>query len=244
MVYVCNMQCHFVLCRNLNNLLARALASRTIAHRKAFYDKITINMKYKHIIFPAIVFAVISLVACQNKEGLSKKASGTWQSVPEHIVNTDSFSVDLIKSYEFAPLEDANGTLVVSAMLSIEKYMPESDSIISPLTINAAAVASVTGTYEAISYDKIILKPDASTFNLSVDTAAVSYDYDVLDNNAAPSLMNLKSEWVKQFQAYLTPIVKANLMCNDTLTEIKITDTLMHCKDGDTDLTLRLQTPQ
>lgn len=69
-------------------------------------------MKNKHIIFPAVVFAVIALVSCENKEGLSKKINGTWQSVPEHIVNTDSISVDIIKSYEFAPSQDAEGTLI------------------------------------------------------------------------------------------------------------------------------------
>lgn len=201
-------------------------------------------MKYKHIIFPAIIFALIAIVSCQNKEGLAKKASGTWQSVPEHIVDTDSFSVNLIKSYEFAPLQDAEGTLIISAMLSIEKYMPETDSIVSPLTINAAAVASVTGSYEAVSFDKIILKPEASTFTLSVDTAAVSYDYDVLDENAAPSLEHLKPAWVEEFRAYLYPIVKANFMRCDTLSKVKISDTMMHCNDGVTDLTLRLQTPQ
>lgn len=201
-------------------------------------------MKYKHIIFPAIIFAVIAIVSCQNKEGLAKKVSGTWQSVPEHIVDTDSFSVDMIKSFEFAPLQDAEGTLIISAMLSIEKYMPESDSIVSPLTVNAAAIASVTGTYEAVSFDKIILKPEASTFTLSVDTTAVSYDYDVLDENAAPSLEHLKPAWVKEFQSYLLPIVKENFLRCDTLSKIKLKDALMHCNDGKTDLTLRLQTPQ
>lgn len=201
-------------------------------------------MKYKHIIFPAIAFAVIAIVSCRNKEGLAKEVNGTWQSVPEHIANTDSISVDLIKSYEFAPLQDAQGTLVISAMMSIERYMPESDSIISPLTVNAAAVASVTGTYEAVSFDKIILKPDASTFTLSIDTAAISYNYDVLDNNAAPSLQHLKPAWINYLTTYLKPIVKGNLLKCDTLAKVKVDGTMMHCHDGETDLTLRLQTPQ
>ncbi len=202
------------------------------------------NMKNKHIIFPAVVFAVIALVSCENKEGLSKKIKGTWQSVPEHIVNTDSISVDIIKSYEFAPAQDAEGTLIISAMLSIEKYMPANDSIISPLTLNSAAVASVTGKYEAIAYDKIVLRPDDSTFSLSVDSAAVSYDYDVLDENAAPDLTRLKPQWATEFRKYLTPILKKNLLQCDTLTKVKINNTLMDCHDGKTDITLRLQSPQ
>lgn len=201
-------------------------------------------MKNKHIIIPAAIFATIAIMSCQNKEGLAKKINGTWQSVPEHIVDTDSMSVDIIKSFEFSPSQEAEGTLIVSAMLSIEKYMPESDSIISPLTINAAAVASVTGTYEATAYDKIILKPDESTFSLSIDSAAVSYNYNALDNNATPSLIDLKPQFAEYFRKYLTPIVKKNFMRCDTLTKVKLTDTLMHCHDGKEDLTLRLQTPQ
>jgi len=202
------------------------------------------TMKYKHIIFPAVVFAAIALISCQNKEGLAEKVGGTWQSLPEHIVNTDSISVNLIKSFEFAPLQDAEGTLVVSAMMSVEKYMPQSDSIISPLTVNAAGVASVTGKYEAISYDKLVLRPDASTFSIYMDTAAVSYSYNILENNAAPSLETLKPAIAKEFMTYLTPIVKANFLKCDTITRIKLKDTLMHCHDGEADLTLRLQTPQ
>lgn len=201
-------------------------------------------MKYKHIIFPAVAFAIIALVSCQNREGLAEQVDGTWQSVPEHIVNTDSISVNFIKSFEYAPLQDAEGTLVISAMMSIEKYMPENDSIITPLTVNAAAVASVTGKYEAISYDKLVLQPDASTFSIYVDSAAVSYNYNVLDGNAAPVSETLKPQLAKNLMAYLTPIVKANLLKSDTLTKVKLTDTLMHCRDGETDLTLRLQTPQ
>lgn len=201
-------------------------------------------MKYKHIIFPAIAFAVIALVSCQNKEGLAEKVDGTWQSVPEHIADTDSISVNMIKSFEFAPLHEAEGTLVVSAMISIEKYMPQSDSLISPLTVNAAAVASITGKYKAISYDKIVLEPNASTFSIYIDSAAVSYNYNVLNGNAAPALQQLKPRYANEFMAYLLPIVKANFLKTDTLTKVKLTDTLMHCQDGETDLTLRLQTPQ
>lgn len=201
-------------------------------------------MKNKHILFPAIVFAAIAAISCQNKEGLAKKVNGTWQSVPEHVVDTDSISVNLIKSFEFAPAQDAEGTLIISAMLSIEKYMPESDSIISPLTINAAAVASVTGTYKAVSYDKIILQPDFSTYTLSVDSAAVSYNYNVLDNNAAPDLIALKPRWAEDFRQYLTPVVKNNFEQCDTLSNVKLTDTRMYCHYGKEDLMLRLQTPQ
>lgn len=201
-------------------------------------------MKNKHIIIPAAVFAVIAIVSCQNKEGLAKKINGTWQSSPEHIVNTDSLSVSMIKSFEFAPAQEAEGTLIISAMLSIEKYMPANDSIVTPLTVNAAAIASVTGKYEAISYDKLVLEPDDATFSLSIDSAAVSYDYNVLENNASPTLTNLRPRMAEYFRAYLTPIVKANFMQCDTLSKIKLTDTLMDCLDGNGDMSLRLQTPQ
>lgn len=201
-------------------------------------------MKYKHIIFPSILFATVALVSCENKEGLAKKVDGTWQSVPEDIVDTDSIKVSLIKSMEFAPAEEANGTLVVSAMLSVEKYMPQTDSIVSPLTVSAAAVASVTGKYEAISYDKIVLEPDQLTFSFAVDSAAVSYDYDVLTQNATPESINLTPQVVAELNRYLTPIVKANLVKRDTLTNVKLSDLRMQCRSGNEELTLRLQTPQ
>ncbi|MDE6317590.1 MAG: hypothetical protein K2L73_04240 [Muribaculaceae bacterium] len=201
-------------------------------------------MKYKHIIFPAILFAAVALVSCENKEGLAKKVGGTWQSVPEDIVDTDSINVSLIRSLEFAPLQDAEGTLVVSAMISVEKYMPQTDSIVSPITVNAAAVASVTGRYEAISYDKIVLEPDASTFSFSVDSAAVSYNYDVLTQNATPEAINLTPQLIEGFNKYLTPVIKASLAKRDTLTNVKLTRTLMDCRIGNEKLTLRLQTPQ
>lgn len=201
-------------------------------------------MKYKHIILPSILFAAIALVSCENKEGLAKKVSGTWQSVPEDIADTDSISASLIKSLEFAPVQDAEGTLVISAMISMEKYMPQTDSIVSPLTVNAAAVASVTGKYEAISYDKIVLEPDASTFSFAVDSAAVSYNYDVLTQNATPETATLTPQLIADFHRYLTPLVKASIVKRDTLTSVKLTDTLMECKLGNEKLTFRLQTPQ
>lgn len=201
-------------------------------------------MKNKHIILPAIAFSIIALVSCENKEGLTKKVAGTWQSVPEEVVNTDSINVSMIKSIEFAPEQEAEGTLVVSAMISIEKYMKGNDSIVTPLTINAAAVASVTGKYEAISYDKIVLQPDPTTLSFSVDSAAVKYNYDILTADAIPVTSTLTPTLIDEFQRYLTPIVKENLSRRDTLTNVKVKNSLMEIHTGGEKLTLRLQSPQ
>lgn len=202
-------------------------------------------MKGKFLLFTATAMAVVAMVSsCENKETLARDVNGTWQSVPEHIVNSDSISVDLIKSLEFSEAQGAEGTLIISAMIAIEEYMPASDSIVAPLTINGAAVASVEGDFEAISYDKIILKPNASTFSLHIDSAAVSYNYNVITGNAAPYLTGLKPLKAAYFQQYLEPIVKKNFMKCDTLTGIKLSDTMMRCRAENEELTLRLVTPQ
>lgn len=202
-------------------------------------------MKNKHIIIPSIFFAVIAIVSCQSKESLSKDIAGTWQSTPEQIIDNDSISVDLIKSYEFMPVAGTDeGSLIISGMLSIQRYMPQSDSIIAPLTINAAASASVTGKYQALSYDKILLIPDISAFELSIDPSVVSYDFDAITNSAAPDLSAMKPAWTMELVKYLTPAVRGNFMAVDTLTDVKAKDTLLHLNDGTQPLTLRLQTPQ
>lgn len=201
-------------------------------------------MKHKFLIFTAAILAIATIESCQNPETLARDVNGTWQSVPEHIVNTDSISVDLIKALEFSQEQGPEGTMIISAMIAIKEYMPESDSIVSPLTINGAAVASVTGTYKAISYDKIILQPDARTFSLHIDSAAVSYNYNVLTDNATPYLTGLKPAKATYYQEYIEPIVKANFMECDTLTDIKLSKTVMGCRSGKDELTLRLVNPQ
>lgn len=203
------------------------------------------TMKGKIFFMTATAMAVVAMVtSCENKETLARDVNGTWQSVPEHIVNTDSISVDLIKSFEFSDAQGAEGSLIISALIAIEEYMPESDSIVAPLTVNGAAIASIEGDFEAISYDKIILKPDVSTFSLHIDSAAVSYNYNVLTENATPELTGLKPLKATYFREYLEPVVKKNFMRCDTLTDIKLTKTLMNCRAEQEDLTLRLVTPQ
>lgn len=199
------------------------------------------EMKCQHVIVAASLCLAATFAGCQNREGLAKNVTGTWQSSPEIVVANDSADVSLIKSYEFVPEKDAEGALVVSAMLSIEKYMPGNGVAPRPFTVSAVALASVTGTYEAVSYDKIILHPEASTFAFSVDSAAVRCH---AAGMAVDSLAGFRQQIAEALQADFLQAVKSSFTRNDTLTQVAMSDTMISCHIGADEKTLRLQSPR
>lgn len=201
-------------------------------------------MKYKNLFIPTAILAAVSFTACQTKEKLAQKVEGSWSGIPERVDVSDAVSADVTKTFEFLPdsNDKADGTVIVTAMVSITKALPQSDSIVAPLTLTGAGIASMTGTYEAFSFDKIALKLNPSTFQLSIDPEAVNYQYDALTGEGAPDLSQLTPVWSETLRTELTPVVKANFAAMDTLVDVKVKDGMFHCRDlRGTDLTLHIQ---
>lgn len=179
------------------------------------------------------------MAACGSRGKLARNIEGSWSSVPERIEIAGFYSTQLTKTFEFMPRSDNGGDVVVSAAISSSKAMPSSDSIIAPVSVNAAASAYVTGTYSVSAHNRIHLALEPSTFRLTVDPDAVDFDYNALTTEEKPDLEALAPQWLKELTAKLTPAVEASMMGTASISDIKMTGNMMHCHMGAIDVTLR-----
>lgn len=188
----------------------------------------------KKTILPFMLFAAAAVTACGSKEKLAAEVEGTWTSTPQRIEVTSQYYADVVKVYEFMP----DGQAVISAMISTEKALPDTDTIVEPVSLNAAATATMTGTYTAVSDDEIRITLDPKSLKVNVDPKAVSFMYDGLTTQEAPEVTALSASYAKQLTDELTPVMSADFFGAATLGDIKVKDSDMTCRVDGSKITL------
>ncbi len=197
----------------------------------------------KHLAIISLLLAVFSLVGCRSKSRLTSDIAGSWSSVPEIVRNDDTISVRMIKVFNFQPATDDSGILFISAMISFEAPVPASPQmhIITPLSVNGAAMASIQGTFKTLSGDKILLSLDPATYDFHLDPDAVDYNYDMITAQATPYVGDLHAALASRFEQQIAPLIRDNILSVKQLTSIKIKDTLMQADLNGLTITLRRQ---
>ena len=186
--------------------------------------------------------AVLTLSSCTGKEKLAREVKGTWSSAPEQIQNTGASQTTMVRVIDFAPAADsAEGTLTMTALITVDNVLPSSDKIDTPLTITASGAATVNGVYQAKDDDDIIINLDYSTLQVSIDPQAVQLNYNILTDNDTsaletlrPGAMQLATKQIEQ----CARIVFANI---NEIEDIRIHNDLMSCEMGHKDLSFRRQ---
>lgn len=178
-----------------------------------------------------MLLAAAAITSCGSKEKLADEVQGTWTSVPQKIEVTSQYEADVVKVYELLP----DGQAIMSAMISTEKALPDTDEMIEPVSLNAAATATMSGTYAAVSDSEIRITLDPKSLRVTVDPKAINFMYDGLTTQEAPELTTLSATYAKQLTDELTPVISADFFGSATFTDIKLNDNTMTCQiDGST----------
>ncbi len=178
----------------------------------------------KKIILPFLVIALAAVVvACGSKSKLLSEISGSWTATPERISVAGQYEANTITTYEFLP----DGEAIISAMVSVDKAMPTSDDVVAPVSLNASATVSVSGTYEVVSDDEIRISPNMSTLSVNVDPSAVAVEYDKLSTGEQPDMVTITRDYAKKINSELTTEMQSYLPQISNLSSIKIDGAMM-----------------
>lgn len=192
----------------------------------------------------AVVAIILSLTSCETKETLTSDIDGVWIASPEVIISNDSLSVQLVKTFEFIPQEGENissGSVNVGAMLAIQRYMPLSDSIVAPITVNAVATASAEGEFEAISFDKLILTTNRTSFTFDIDSENIKYSIGKPSEIEHSDLSAYSVNWAEDLARLISPTLRTEIVSTDTLTAVKVKDSILECQLRNNEIVMRLQ---
>lgn len=190
------------------------------------------------IALAAIVAA--SLTSCNQKAALANKIEGTWTGTPERIADASAAYSTLVKTFEFNVSDSGeSGTLVITALIDVENTIPGTSANVQPLAVSAAATATVTGQWEAVDDDEVIVTIDPSTLTINLDPSAVLLNYNTVDDTSSSDLTQLKPQAAAIVGRQVNAAVSSNIMGITKIDDIKVTKNILECEIGKADVTLR-----
>lgn len=162
-------------------------------------------MKKAFYIFAAAALT-LGIQSCENAASLARDLDGTWAGVPERLFETDASSGTVIETFTFAPADSVTdgGTVSISALTSVSGAVSGVVGITEPVSVTASGVASVNGSWKAISADRVELALDLGSMTVKVDPDAVVMNADILSDGPAPATMaQLKPQLAESIAAQL-----------------------------------------
>ncbi len=197
-----------------------------------------------YAILAIALMGAAALSGCDSKSKLAKEIQGEWTSAPELLVNTGATRASLVRVAEFDRAADAaEGTVKMTALITVENTIPANDSIVTPLTITASGTAAISGFYTVKDDDELKLNLDASTLSIAVDPEAVKLDYDIIDGRSGSSLEQLRPGALRLARQQINRAAQDVFFNLDEIDDIRIDNNLMSCEIGHKDLTFRRAVP-
>ncbi len=191
----------------------------------------------------AVAGMLTLMTACDTKAKLAESVQGKWTGNPEKMLDTGAASASMVRTLEFTKgAADTEGSVTMTAMITVENTMQSNDSIVTPLQITASGVATITGVYQAKDDDELTISLDATSMNVNVDPDAVKLNYNIATATSAPLVEKLKPGAAILATQQINRAAQ-NAFSNITeIDDIKIEGSIMHCEINHTDLTFTKST--
>ena len=131
------------------------------------------------------------LTGCDSRAKLAESVQGEWTGNPEMLLDTGAATASLVRMLEFtAGTTDTEGTVTMTALITVENTMQLNDSLVSPLQITSSGNATITGVYQAKDDDDLTISLDVTSMSVNVDPDGVQLNYNVVDGQSSPSVEN------------------------------------------------------
>ena len=191
----------------------------------------------------AVAGMLTLMTACDTKAKLAESVQGKWTGNPEKMLDTGAASASMVRTLEFTKgAADTEGSVTMTAMITVENTMQSNDSIVTPLQITASGVATITGVYQAKDDDELTISLDATSMNVNVDPDAVKLNYNIAAATSAPLVEKLKPGAAILATQQINRAAQ-NAFSNITeIDDIKIEGSIMRCEINHTDLTFTKST--
>ena len=191
----------------------------------------------------AVAGMLTLMTACDTKAKLAESVQGKWTGNPEKMLDTGAASASMVRTLEFPKgAADTEGSVTMTAMITVENTMQSNDSIVTPLQITASGVATITGVYQAKDDDELTISLDATSMNVNVDPDAVKLNYNIATATSAPLVEKLKPGAAILATQQINRAAQ-NAFSNITeIDDIKIEGSIMRCEINHTDLTFTKST--
>jgi lipoprotein len=181
--------------------------------------------------------AAMALTSCNSRAKLAQSLQGQWSGNPEKVLDTGAATASAVRVLNFTQgSADTEGTITISALITVENTMPFNDSIQTPLTISASGTASVTGIYQVKDHDEIIVSLDASSFTTDVDPEGVQLNYNILTQNSGSTTDRLRPAALILARQQITRAAQSLITNISEIDDIHVDGNIMKCEIGHRDI--------
>ncbi len=199
----------------------------------------------KLLILMAAAVAGFGFQSCDNASSLSKDLEGAWAGTPERLFESDASTGTIIETFTFVPVDSIKdgGNVTVTSLMSVTGAVSGAEGITQPVSVTASGSATISGTYRALSADRVELTLDENSLNVNVDPDAVVINADALTGGSAPAnVATLKPGLAQSITSQFGAAVRQRYPSSETLRSLSIKDaTTLKFKIDKTSYTLTRQ---
>lgn len=187
---------------------------------------------------------VSALTSCNSRAKLAESVQGQWTSNPERVLDTGAAMATVVRIMEFTEgATSTEGSVTMSALITVENTMPFNDSIQTPLTISATGTATITGVYQAKDDDELLISLDATSLSTDVDPEGVQMNYNIISESSGSTTEKLRPAAIVLATQQINRAAQ-NLFTNvSKIDDIKVQGNLMKCEIGHKDLVFSRESP-
>lgn len=184
------------------------------------------------------------VTSCDSKAKLSESVQGTWTSNPERVLDSGAATASMVRVMSFTSGNTQyEGTVTLTALITVDNSMQANDSLVSPITITASGTATITGAYQIKDDDDITVNLDATSLSIAVDPDAVQLNYNIATGDSEPVMAKLKPNATVLATQQINRAAQNAFFDLTEIEDIKINNNLMSCEIGDRDLNFTRTAP-
>lgn len=185
--------------------------------------------------------------SCQSEEQrLAEKLQGVWAGTPETFTNDQTISATITDNYIFSPDTVAttrgnlpSGVVTVESAISMNTSIIPQGDLVEPLSLTAAALSTISGTWTVTDDDEISIALDPKTLSVAVDPDAIKANGNIIGTNGGTTTVDsLKPDVAANLTMGLQRSLAIRYAKLRQMDDVKIKGNLMKFEIGETDYVL------
>lgn len=198
------------------------------------------------ILTSALFVATLALLtSCNEKAKLAQAVTGSWTGQAERVDTPHQKTTTTVtRVFTFTPDSQSatGGTFQVTADFSIEGGTQLEAAGTQPIAVTVNGNATISGRWEAVDDDEIIVSYDSKTLQVNVDPEEIVLEYNIASETATPVQQDIRPEVAAIVKRTITPVMQTNVFSTSKIDDIKIKGSLMSCEMGKKDFTFHRDT--
>ncbi len=186
----------------------------------------------------AVVIVSLGLCSCNYEAKLAKSVDGAW-TASSSALNIDNVAESFITEvFTFvAEPNSLSGSIIITGIEDLT-IAPQNDSIVSDVSQTIAAKSSISGRWNVVDDDEIVLSLDMTTLKVDIDPSDVNLKENALSGVENAVAGRLSAVRARAIASGLRSRLIERYSMMTKLDDVKVKDSMLRFEVGRTDKVL------